>query len=81
MSDSNECFDILGDSKPYSFGPLAKQVTESINYEELAAGSAYVDPGQPSVPPTPGPCPQQELDWCVFVCVDISLIDKSTHWA
>ena len=32
------------------------------------------------MPPTPGPGPQQELDWCVFVCVAISLIDKSTYF-
>ena len=65
----------------YSFEPLAKKVTDSLNGEELAAASAYVDPEQLPVPPTPGAGPQQELDWCVFVCVGISLIDKSTHWA
>jgi len=39
MSDSHESFDILRDIKPYSFEPLAKKVTDSINCEELAAGS------------------------------------------
>jgi len=34
-------FVIVGDIKPYSFEPLAKKVTESINCEELAAASAY----------------------------------------
>jgi len=81
MSDSDKGFDILNDIKPYSFEPLAKKVTDSLNCEELAAASAYVDPEQLPVPPTPGAGPQQELDWCVFVCVGISLIDKSTHWA
>jgi len=51
--------------------PLAKKVTDSINCEELAAATYFA---------TPGPDPQQELDWCVFVRVGISLIDKSTHW-
>jgi len=81
MSDSDESFDILRDIEPYGFEPLAKKVTDSINREELDAASAYVDPDQPSVPPTLGPGPQQELDWCVFVCVGIRLIDKSTQWA
>jgi len=76
MSDSEESFDILRDIKPYSFEPLAKKVTDSINCEELAAACVYVDPEQL----TPSPSPQHELDWCVFICVDISLIDKSTHW-
>ena len=77
MSDSDEGFDILTDIKPSNFEPLAKKVTDSINCEELAAATAYVDPE----PPTPGP--QQELDWCVLllVCVVISLIDKLTHWS
>ena len=81
MSDFDERFDLLRDIKPYSFEPLAKRVTDSINCEELAATSAYVDPEQPPVPPIPGSDPQQELGWCVFVCVGISLTDKSTHWA
>jgi len=81
MSYSDECFDILSDIKPYSFEPLAKKVTDSINGEELAAASSDVDLEQPPMPPTPGPCLQQELDWRVFVCVGISLIDKSTHSA
>ena len=49
MSDSDECSDILRDIKPYNFEPLAKKVTDSINCEELAAGSAYMDPEQPSI--------------------------------
>ena len=56
MSDSDESFDILRDFKVYNFEPLAKKVTDSINYEELATASADVDPEKPSVPPTPGPC-------------------------
>jgi len=79
MSDSDEGFNILRDIKPYSFEPLAKTVTDSINCEELVAESAYVDPEQSLVPPTPGPDLQQEMDWCVFVCVGISLVDKSTE--
>ena len=55
MSDSNTFFD-----------PLAKRVTNSIDCEELAVTSAYVYPVQTPVPPTPGPRPQQDLDWCVF---------------
>jgi len=74
-----EVFDILNDIKRYNFEPLTKKVTDSINCEELAAASAYVDPEQPTVPLTPGPSPQQELDLCVFACVGISLIDKSTR--
>ena len=79
MSGSDESFDILRDIKPYRFEPLVKKVTEtgSINCGQLAAASAYVNPEQSHVPPTPGPL--QELDWCVFICVSISLIDKSTH--
>ena len=69
MSDSDEGFDFLRDTKPYNFEPLAKRVTDSINSEELAAASADVDLEQPPVPPTPGPGPQQQLDWRVFVCV------------
>ena len=79
MSDFDKGFDIFRDIKPYSFESLAKKVTDSINCEELAAASAYVDQEQPPVLPTPGP--QQELDWCVYVCVGRSLIDRSTHWA
>ena len=67
------------DIKPYSFEPLTKTFTDSINCKELAAASAYVEPEQPPVPPTLGP--QEELDWCVFVFAGISLIDKSTHWS
>jgi len=83
MSDSDESFDILRVIKPHSFEPLAKKVTftDSINCEELATASAYMDPEQPLVPPTPGPGAQQEFVWCVFVCVGISLTDRSTHWA
>ena len=81
MSDFDKGFDIFRDIKPYNFESLAKKVTDSINCEELAAASADVDPEQPPVPLKPSPGPQQELDWCVFVCVGISLIDKSTHWA
>jgi len=51
-----------------------KKVTDSINCEELAAARVYMDPEQ-------SPSPQEELDWCVFVCVGINLIDKSKHWA
>jgi len=79
MADSDESFDNLRDIKPYNFEPLAKKPTDNINCEELAAATAYVDPEQPPVPPTPGPGPQQQLDWRVFVRVGISLIDKSTH--
>ena len=79
MSDSDERFYILRDIRPYSFEQLAKRVTDSINCEELAVASADVDLEQPPLPPTPDPGPQQELNWCVFVCVGISLIDKSTH--
>ena len=69
VSDSDESFDILRDIKPYSIEPLVKEVTDSINCEDLAAASAYVDSEQP-------PGPQQELDWCVFVCVGRSVILK-----
>jgi len=78
MSDSDESFEILRDIKPYNFEPLAKKVTESINCDELAAASAYVDPEQLHVPPTPTSGPQQELDWCVFIRVGVSLIDEAT---
>jgi len=44
MSNSDERFDILVDIKPYSFELLAKKVTDSINCEELAAASAYIEP-------------------------------------
>jgi len=81
MSDSDESFYIVRDIKPYSFEPLVKKVTDSIICEELAAANAYMDPEQPPLLPTPSPSPQQELDWCVFVCVGIISIDKSTHWA
>ena len=53
MSDLDESFGILRDIKPDSFEPQAKKVTDSINCEELAAASAYMDPEQPPVPPTP----------------------------
>jgi len=69
MSDSDVSFEILSDVKPYSVEPLVKKVTKCI----------YLDPEQPTVPLTPSPGPQQELDWSVFVCVGISLIDESTH--
>ena len=81
MSDSDKSFDILRDIKPYSFEPLAKKVTDNINCEVLAAAGADMDLEQPPVPPTPSTGPQQELDWCVYVCVGISLIKKSTHCA
>jgi len=49
--------------KPYSFEQLTKKVTDSSNYEELAAVNTDVDPEQTPVPQTPGPGPpQQELD-------------------
>jgi len=79
MSDSNKGFDILRYIKPYSFEPLMKKVTDSINCEELAAASADLDLEQPPLPLTPGSGPQQELDWCIFVCVGTNLIDKSTN--
>ena len=44
MSDFDKGFDILRDIKPYSFEQLAKKFTDSINCQELAAASAYVDP-------------------------------------
>ena len=44
-----------------------KRVTDSFNCEELAAANANMHLEQPPVPH-------------VFVCVGISLIDKSTHW-
>jgi len=68
-----------GISSPTVLNHSRKTIADSINYEELAAASADVDLEQPAVPQTPGP--QQELDWCVFVCVGISLIDMSTYWA
>jgi len=80
MSDFDKSFDIFMDIEPYNFEPLAKKVTDSIKCEELAVGSAYVHPEQPHVSLKPGPGRQQELDWCVFVCVGINLIDKSIHW-
>jgi len=58
--------------KPYSFEPLAKKVTGSINCEDLAAASADVDLEHPPVPQRPGPGPQQELDWCVFFVLIIA---------
>ena len=67
MSDSNECFDILRDIKPYSFEQLVKRVTNSIKCEELATANAYMDPKQPPVLLTPSPTPQQELDLFVLV--------------
>ena len=57
----------------YNFEPPTKRVTDSINYEELAAASADVHLEQPPVPSTSEPDPH-------FVCVRIILIDKSTHW-
>ena len=53
-------------------------VTDSTNCEKLAAASADMHLEQPPVPPKPGPSPQQELDWYVFVCVGISLKGQST---
>jgi len=68
-SYSDETFDILRDINPYSFEPLAKKVTDSINCEKLAAASAGVDLEWPPVPPSPCPGQQQELDWCVCICL------------
>ena len=56
MPDSDESFDILRD---INFEPLANTITDSINCEELAASSAYVDLEQPPVPQTPNPDSQQ----------------------
>jgi len=77
MSDSDESFDILRDTKPYNFEPLEKKVIDSINCEELAVGSAYVDTEQPPVPPTL----IHNKSWIgvYLFCVGISLIDKSTN--
>ena len=75
MSDSDERFHFLRDILPYNFEAPTKGVTDSINCGELAARSADVDLEQPPVPPTPGPAPQQELDWCVLACVGISLTE------
>jgi len=77
----SESLDILMDINPFNFEPLAKNVTDSINCEQLAAASAYTDPEQSPVLQTPGSRPQQELDRCVIVCVPMSLINKSTHQA
>ena len=52
--------------------------TDSINCKELTTESAYVDTEQLHVAPKSSPGTQPELDWCVLVCVDISLID---NWA
>ena len=54
-----------------------KKVTDSISCEELTAASAYVDPEKPPIQPTPSPGPQQKLDWCIFVCVVITLTDST----
>jgi len=65
MSDSDEGFDILRD---ISFEPLVTKLRDSINCKELAAQvHTHKNPEQPSGP-------QQDLDWCVLVCVGISLI-------
>ena len=79
MSDSDKGFDIFGDVKPYSFEPLAKKVTDSISCEEIAAASAYIEPRAVTCAADTRSCPQQELDWCVILCVGSSLIDKSTY--
>jgi len=51
----------------------------SIYCKKLAV-DVYLE--QPAVrPTTDGPGPQQELAWCVFVYVGISLINKLTNWA
>ena len=55
MLDSDKNFDILRAIKPYSFEPLVKKVTDSINCEELTAASAYLDQEQSAVPPAPVP--------------------------
>jgi len=36
MSDSDESFDILRDIQPYSFEPLVKKFTDSVNCAELS---------------------------------------------
>ena len=46
MSDSDEKFDLLRGIKPNNFESLAINVTYSINREEIATASAYVDPEQ-----------------------------------
>jgi len=74
MLDSDDIFYILTDIKSYIFERQMKKVIDSINCEALAAASAHMDPEQQPVPLIPRP--QQELDWCVYVCVGISLIDK-----
>ena len=69
LSDSDESFEILRDIKPYSFGPLGKGVTDSINCEELAVATTDVDPEQTPVPPTPDPGPQQRVRMvCICLC-------------
>ena len=65
-SDSDERFDILMYIKPYSFEPLAKNVTGSIKCEELAAASAYTT---------------RVGLVCICLYFILSLIDKSTRWA
>ena len=77
MSDSDE----LRDIKPYGFEPLAKITIDAINCVELDTANADVDLEQPPVSPILDTQPQQELGWYIFVCLGISLIDKSTHWA
>jgi len=73
MSDSDKSCDILRGIKPYSYEPRAKKVTDSINCEELAAASAYVDPDSHlAVLPTPGPNPQQRwIGVYLFVLVEV----------
>jgi len=80
MPDYDGSFDISGLSSPTTLNHSRKRVTGSINCEELAAASADVHQEQPPVPQTSGPSLQQQLDWCVFVYVGITLIVMSTHW-
>ena len=63
ISDSDENVYILSDIKPYSFEPQTKKVTDSINCEELASASAYVDTEQP---PTLGPVHNKSKDDVTF---------------
>jgi len=50
MSDSDESFDIFSDIKPYKFEPLAKKITDFINFEELAEASADLNLALPPMP-------------------------------
>jgi len=50
MSDSDESFDTHW-YQAIQLWTIREKVKDSINCEELAAASAYVDPEQPHVPP------------------------------